>query len=115
MSSVITVWERFHGGVEDQAWYYRSILGAISDRDVALQKSVECAKLSDQNSGVSTQSDVQDTAPQEESSDSNDAREDSRSNGCAKPSTFQEFQQAVAYLFQEFQQAVAYLFQGETQ
>ena len=24
------IWERFHGEVEDQAWYYRSILGAIS-------------------------------------------------------------------------------------
>ena len=25
------VWERFHGGVEDQAWYYRSVLEAISE------------------------------------------------------------------------------------
>ena len=99
-----TVWERFHGGVEDQAWYYRSILGAISDRDVALQKSVECAKLSDQNSGVSTQSDVQDTAPQEESSDSNEARKTPEAMDALNPQ-----------LFQEFQQAVAYLFQGETQ
>ena len=27
-----SVWDRFHGGVEDQAWYYRSILSAIADQ-----------------------------------------------------------------------------------
>ena len=31
------VWERFHGGVEDQAWYYRSVLEAISEDTVNSQ------------------------------------------------------------------------------
>ena len=81
-----TVWERFHGGVADQAWYYRSMLDAIADRNAALQKSAERAKLS-----MSTESDVQDTASQHESSAVN------------------------AQLFEQFQQAVAYLFEGESE
>ena len=95
-----TVWERFHGGVEDQAWYYRSILGAIADRDVALQKKVECAKLSNHDNGVSTQPDVKDTAPQGEPSNSNDARMMPTAIDAVNPQLFQEFQQAVAYLFE---------------
>lgn len=42
------VWDRFHGGTDDQSWYYRSVLDAISERDAALQKAVECATLSPQ-------------------------------------------------------------------
>ncbi|MDE0686035.1 MAG: HD domain-containing protein, partial [Candidatus Poribacteria bacterium] len=58
------VWDRFHGGVEDQAWYYRSVLGAIADRDAALQKSGVYAKLPTQESRANTESDVQDVTPQ---------------------------------------------------
>ncbi len=82
------VWDRFHGGVEDQAWYYRSILGAIADRDAALQKSGVYAKLSTHDSGVSAQSGVQDTAPQHSPIE------------VVNPQLFEEFQQAVAYLFE---------------
>ena len=94
------VWERFHGGVEDQAWYYRSILYAISDRDTALQKSVARAKLPKHNSGVSTQSDRKNTAFQQEPSDSNDARKTPEAMDALSRQLFQEFQQAVAYLFE---------------
>ncbi len=94
------VWERFHGGVEDQAWYYRSILYAISDRDAALQKSVARAKLPKHDGGVSTQSDRKNTALQQEPSDSNDARKTPEAIDALNPQLFQEFQQAVAYLFE---------------
>ena len=94
------VWERFHGGVEDQAWYYRSILYAISDRDVALQKSVARAKLPKHDGGVNTQSDQKNTALQQEPSDSNDARKTPETIDALNPQLFQEFQQAVAYLFE---------------
>ena len=82
------VWDRFHGGVEDQAWYYRSVLGAISDRDAALQKSRVYAKLSTQDSGASAQSDAQDIAPQHAPIE------------VVNPQLFKEFQQAVVYLFE---------------
>ena len=95
------VWDRFHGGVEDQAWYYRSILGAIADRDAALQKRVERAKLHD--NGARAILDAQDTAPQHEPSDCNDARK--------MPATVDVVN---AQLFQQFQQAVAHLFKGRT-
>jgi (p)ppGpp synthase/HD superfamily hydrolase len=95
-----TVWERFHGGVEDQAWYYRSVLGAISERDASLQKSVECAKLSKHNSGVSAQSDVKDTTPQQETSDSDNTRKTLQAVDAVNPQLFRQFQQAVAYLFE---------------
>ena len=95
-----TVWNRFHGGVEDQAWYYRSILGAIADRDAALQKSEERAKLSKHDSSANPQSDGNDSAPQQESSDSNDARKASAAIDAVNPQLFRQFQQAVAYLFE---------------
>ena len=90
------VWDRFHGGIEDQAWYYRSILGAISDRDTALQKSVERAKLSKHDSGVNAHADGKDTAPQQEASNSDEVRKTPTVN----PQLFRQFQQAVAYLFE---------------
>lgn len=93
------VWDRFHGGVEDQAWYYRSILSAIADRDVALQKSVVRAKLSKHDSGANTDSDGNDTTPQHESSDSNNARKAPAAIDAVNPQLFRQFQQAVAYLF----------------
>lgn len=40
------VWDRFHGDVVDQAWYYRSILAVLSERAAALQKGEGRAKLS---------------------------------------------------------------------
>ena len=95
-----TVWDRFHGGVEDQAWYYRSILGAIAERDAALQKSGVHAKLSKHNSGVSAHSDGKDTAPQQGSFDSNDARKNPAAIDTVNPQLFRQFQQAVAYLFE---------------
>lgn len=98
------VWDRFHGGVEDQAWYYRNILGAIAERDAALQKSVGRDKLSEHDSGVNTQSDGNETTPQQGTSGSNDAQK-----------TPAAVDAVNSQLFHQFQQAVAYLFQGETQ
>ena len=94
------VWDRFHGGVEDQAWYYRSILSAIADRDAALQKCEERAKLSTHDSGVNTQPDGKDPAPQQEVSDSNDTRKTPAAIDTVNPQLFRQFQQAVAYLFE---------------
>jgi len=91
------VWDRFHGGVEDQAWYYRSILGAIADRDAALQKSGVRAKLSKHDSGASAH---KETAPQQGSPDSNDARKTEAAIDAVNPQLFRQFQQAVAYLFE---------------
>ena len=93
------VWDRFHGGVEDQAWYYRSILGAIADRDAALQKSGVRAKLSERDSGANAHFDENDTAPQQGASDSNDARKTPAAIDAINPQLFRQFQQAVAYLF----------------
>ena len=95
-----TVWDRFHGGVEDQAWYYRSILGAIADRDATLQKSGVRAKLSKHGSRASDHSDEKDTAPQQESPDSNAARKTPVAIDAVNSQLFRQFQQAVAYLFQ---------------
>ena len=81
------VWDRFHGGVEDQAWYYRSVLGAIADRDAALQKSGVYAKLPTQENRANTESDVQDVTPQH------------APIKVINPQLFEEFQQAVSYLF----------------
>ena len=90
------VWERFHGGVEDQAWYYRSVLDAISERDASLQKAVACAKLSKHDEGVPTQSDVKGTVPQQETTD----QKTPPAVDAVNPQLFQQFQQAVAYLFE---------------
>ena len=95
-----TVWDRFHGGVEDQAWYYRSILGAISDRDASLQKKVECVTLSKRDSGVEDRSDVKNTTPLHKVSDSDNTQESSEAVDAVHPQLFQQFQQAVAYLFE---------------
>lgn len=95
-----TVWDRFHGGVEDQAWYYRSILSAIADRDAALQKSGVRAKLSTHNSGANTHADEKDTAPQQGNPDSDDARKTPVAIDAVNPQLFRQFQQAVAYLFE---------------
>ena len=94
------VWERFHGGVDDQAWYYRSVLNSISERDASLQKSVECAKLSKCGSGVHAQPDVKDTTPQQKTSGTDDAQKPPQAIDAVNPQLFQQFQQAVAYLFQ---------------
>ena len=85
------VWERFHGGVEDQAWYYRSVLEAISERDAALQKGMVCAKLSKCHP-----SDVKDIEPERETTD----RRTPPAVDVVNPQLFQQFQQAVAYLFE---------------
>lgn len=94
------VWDRFHGGVEDQAWYYRSILGAIAYRGATLQKNVIRDRLSKQDSGANAESDRNDTAPQHESADSNDARKTPAAIDAVNPQLFRQFQQAVAYLFE---------------
>jgi (p)ppGpp synthase/HD superfamily hydrolase len=95
-----TVWERFHGGVEDQAWYYRSVLGAISERDASLQKTAECVTLSKHESGVGAESDMKDTTPQQDASDSEKTQEPPQAVDAVNPQLFQQFQQAVAYLFE---------------
>ena len=82
------VWDRFHGGAKDQAWYYQSILGAIADRDAALQKSGVYAKLPTQESRANTESDVQDVTPQH------------APIKVINPQLFEEFQQAIGYLFE---------------
>ena len=81
-----SVWDRFHGGVEDQAWYYRSILSAIADREATLQRNGIHAKLSTQANGAAKhQRDIQETsAPLD----------------AVNPQLFRQFQQAVAYLFE---------------
>ena len=94
------VWERFHGGVEDQAWYYRSILGALSDRDASLQTGTEYVTLSKGDSGVNTQSDMEDTLPPQKISESDNTQEPSPAVDPVNSQLFQQFQQAVAYLFQ---------------
>ncbi len=94
------IWERFHGGVDDQAWYYHSVLNSISERDASLQKKVECAKLSNCDSGVDVQPDVKDTRPQQETSDTDNGQKQPQAIDAVNPQLFQQFQQAVAYLFQ---------------
>ena len=81
-----SVWDRFHGGVEDQAWYYRSILSAIADRDTTLQRNGVHAKLSTHANGA-----VQHETDDPETPTSLDA---------INPQLFRQFQQAVAYLFE---------------
>ena len=88
------VWDRFHGGVEDQAWYYRSILGAIADRAVTLQKTVECATLTTHDNRAHAVSDTKNTAP-----DTSAAPETPAAIDAVNPQLFRQFQQAVAYLF----------------
>ena len=95
------VWDRFHGGVEDQAWYYRSILGAIADRDAALQKRVGRAKLTTHDNGACAVPDAKDTAPQHETSDCNDVQKMPAAIDVVNAQLFQQFQQAVAYLFED--------------
>lgn len=98
------VWDRFHGSVEDQAWYYRSVLGAIADRDATLQKMGERAKLTTHDNGAHALSDAKDTtALQPEPSDCNDARQ--------MPAVIDVVN---AQLLEQFQQAIAYLFEGRT-
>ena len=82
-----TVWDRFHGGVEDQAWYYRSILDAIANRDATLQKCTERDKLSKHDNGVNTHA------------DGNETRKTPAAIEVVNPQLFRQFQQAVAYLF----------------
>ena len=94
------VWDRFHGGVEDQAWYYRSILGAIADRDTTLQKRAERATLTTHDNGAHAIPDAKDTAPQHETSDHNDARQMPAAVDVVNAQLFKQFQQAVAYLFE---------------
>lgn len=94
------VWERFHGGVEDQAWYYRSVLDAISERDASLQNGLIHVKLSEPNRSVSSHSDVKDTTPQHAVSDGDNVQKLTETIDVVNPQLFQQFQQAVAHLFQ---------------
>ena len=79
-----SVWDRFHGGVEDQAWYYRSILSAIAERGAALQR----------NGGPNHANDGAQHAPDNQKT----------------PAPLDTINRQ---LFRQFQQAVTYLFQGE--
>ncbi|MDE0552863.1 MAG: HD domain-containing protein [Candidatus Poribacteria bacterium] len=94
------VWDRFHGGVEDQAWYYRSVLDAISERDASLQNGGVRAKRSKPDGDVCSESDVKAPTPQHKASDSNNVQNLSETIDVVNPQLFQQFQQAVAYLFQ---------------
>ena len=81
-----SVWDRFHGGVEDQAWYYRSILSAIADRDATLQRNGGHTKLSTHANGAAQHPPNNQKTP---------APIDT-----VNPQLFRQFQQAVAYLFE---------------
>ena len=94
------VWERFHGGVEDQAWYYRSVLDAISERHVSLKNGQMCAKRFQPNRDVSDHPDVDDTTPQHEASDGDNVQKLPQPTDVVNPQLFQQFQQAVSYLFE---------------
>ncbi len=83
-----SVWDRFHGGVEDQAWYYRSILSAIAERESTLQRNGGHAKVS---------TDANDAAQR--------APDDQKTPAPLDPINRQ--------LFRQFQQAVTYLFEGD--
>ena len=83
-----SVWDRFHGGVEDQAWYYRSILSAIAERGAALQRNGGHAKVSTDTNGA-----VQ-HAPNDQKT----------------PAPLDTINRQ---LFRQFQQAVTYLFEGD--
>ncbi len=99
-----TVWNRFHGGIQHQAWYYRSILDAISKRDTALQKTADRTTLSKCHSHQHAQSEVKTTTLQQKSTDKHTEH---------KPPQTESF--VNRQLFQQFQQAVAHLFEGEHQ
>ena len=95
------VWERFHGGVEDQAWYYRSVLDAISERHASLKKRTSVYEIAlNRIATCLTDSDVEDTTPQHETSDDDNAQKSSRTIDAVHPRLFQQFQQAVSYLFE---------------
>ena len=81
-----SIWDRFHGSVEDQAWYYRSILSAIADREATLQRNGGYAKVSTHANGT----------PQHPP----DKQKTSTVLDLVNPQLFRQFQQAVAYLFQ---------------
>ena len=83
-----SVWDRFHGGVKDQAWYYRSILGAIAARDATLQRNGVHTQLTTHANGA-TQHPPDD------------------------PKTPTPLDPVNPQLFRQFQQAVAHLFEGE--
>ena len=81
-----SVWDRFHGGVEDQAWYYRSILSAIAARDATLQRNGVHAKVTTHANGATQHpSDDQKTPTPLDP---------------VNPQLFRQFQQAVAHLFE---------------
>ncbi len=82
-----SVWDRFHGGVEDQAWYYRSILSAIADRDATLHRNGVHAKLTTHANGVTQHP-------------PDDQKTPTPLDSTINPQIFRQFQQAVAYLFQ---------------
>lgn len=81
-----SVWDRFHGGVEDQAWYYRSILSAIAEREAALQRNSGHAKVSTHAKGAAAHpaDDQKTPAPID----------------TINPQLFRQFEQAVTYLFE---------------
>ncbi len=81
-----SVWDRFHGGVEDQAWYYRSILSAIAEREAALQRTSGHAKVSTHAKGAAEHpaDDQKTPAPID----------------TINPQLFRQFEQAVTYLFE---------------
>ena len=83
-----SVWDRFHGGVDDQAWYYRSILSAVAEREAALQRNGGHAKVSTDANGATQ------NPPDDEK----------------KPAPLDTVNRQ---LFRQFQQAVTYLFQGD--
>jgi len=93
------VWERFHGGITEQAWYYRSILCAISERDAALQDSAACAKVSQHDNNGHVQPGVETTESACVDSDNVNHRKTLAERNGVHPHLFQQFQQAVTCLF----------------
>ena len=83
-----SVWDRFHGGVDDQAWYYRSILSAVAEREATLQRNGGHAKVSTDANGATQ------NPPDDEK-------------------TPAPLDTVNRQLFRQFQQAVTYLFEGD--
>jgi len=100
------VWDRFHGGVEAQAWYYRCMLKS-------LQKQLACDILCKHEGGAHVQAYLESEARPQEQFDSNLAPKAPRSvtdEGARHNMDAERYKK----IFQQLQRAVAYLFDGDT-
>lgn len=101
------VWDRFHGGVEAQAWYYRCMLES-------LQKQLACDTLCKHEEGVRAQAYLESEARPQEQFDSNFARKAPTSVPDEGERQIHMDAERYKEIFQQLQRAVAYLFDGDT-